>query len=404
MTPRVPRTAPPDWVSPEGGQESLLLDVDVITPMFGGGYEPRQVDADCVVRAPEIRGHLRFWWRAVEAVRFASASELFDKERTLWGSAGSPGIVRTQVRILDPGRERRHGEIADSPSSKTGPGVGYFLFPFQAEKKTSTPEAKAQEGVRFSLRIGVPDAQRAQVERAVRAWLNFGGVGSRTRRGCGALRGPREYLPPPDGRDGRGFRDWWSGVAPTSPPSSPHTSVLSAVLLGPKAKDAMDAWRQLATFWARFRKGHVGGESYHPTSGSRWADYHTLCNLRGAKAEGVRLNKPFLGLPLIYQQIRDARFSGTLEPEGSGRMASPVILKPVALADGSVRQMIVLLTAPEPSEIRIRDGEGPHSLTTNPDDPVLRALRVDHPLRAVVAEARERWGRDFLQLDVGGRS
>jgi CRISPR-associated protein Cmr1 len=383
------------------GRESLVLDVDVVTPMFGGGDEPRQVDANCIVRTPEVRGHLRFWWRAVEAARFASAKALFDEEKALWGSTESPGIVRTQVRVLDPGRERRHGEIAGSPSSKTGPGVRYFLFPFQAEKKTKAPEAKAQEGVRFLLHVDVHEVRRADVERAVRAWLTFGGVGARTRRGCGALRGPREHLPPPDER---GFRDWLGGIAPTSPPGSPHTSVLSTVLLGPKARDAMDAWRQLATLWARFRKGHVGGESYQPMSGSHWADYDTLCSLKGAKAEALRLNKPFLGLPLIYQAISGAPFSGTLEPKDSGRMASPVILKPVALADGSVRPMIVLLTAPEPSEIRIRDGGGPHSLTTNPDDPVLRALRVDHPLRAVVAEARERWGRDFLQFDVGGRS
>lgn len=400
MTPRVLKIAPPDWAPPEVGQERLVLDVDVITPMFGGGYEQRRVDTDCVVRAPEIRGQLRFWWRAVEAARFTDPKQLLDEEETLWGSAGSPGIVRTQVRVLEPGRRRRHSEIAGKPSSTTGPGVGYFVFPFQEEKKTGTPEAEAREGVRFSLRVNVPGARKEEVERAVRAWLTFGGVGARTRRGCGTLRGPLEHLPLPDER---GFRGWLAKVAPTSPPVSSNTSALAAVLLGPKAKDAMDAWRELATFWARFRKGHVGKEPYRPTAGGSWADYRILCSLGGAGTEGLRLNKPYLGLPLIYQKLSGARFSGTLEPGESGRMASPVILKPVGLADGSFRPMIVLLAAPEPTQIRIQRGRQ-HSLTTNPDDPVLKRLGVEHPLHAVVAEARERWGGGLLQFDVGGRS
>jgi len=396
MTRRVPKTGPPHWVPPRLSHESLTLDIDVITPMFGGGYEPGQVDADCVVRAAEIRGHLRYWWRAVGAARFSSPKELFDAEEGLWGSTECPGTVRTEVRIVNPGRSRPYTAIAGKPSSKTGSGVGYFLFPFQA-KKTGTPGAEAREDVRFSLRLEVPGSRREEVERAVRAWLTFGGVGARTRRGCGSLRGPKEYLPPPDEPD---FRGWLAKIAPASPPNSPLTSVLSVVLLGPKANDAMDAWRQLATFWAQFRKGHVGGVPYQSMSGSHWADYDTLSSTPHARMQRFPMNKPFLGLPLIYQKFRGAPFSGTLEPEGSGRMASPVILKPVGLADGSTSPMIALLAAKEPSQIRIGDVQ--HGLAANPDDPVLRRLRTNHPLDAVVAAARERWGKGLLKFRVGG--
>ena len=42
----------------------------VITPLFGGGVDPAKADPVTVVRATEIRGHLRFWWRATRGGQF----------------------------------------------------------------------------------------------------------------------------------------------------------------------------------------------------------------------------------------------------------------------------------------------------------------------------------------------
>src|SRR2546423_570031 len=51
-----------------GGQTEKLitrvLRYVVITPLFGGGVAPAVADPVTVVRGSEIRGHLRFWWRA----------------------------------------------------------------------------------------------------------------------------------------------------------------------------------------------------------------------------------------------------------------------------------------------------------------------------------------------------
>lgn len=33
--------SPPDWQAPPGG-ETITLHLKLITPMFGGGYEPRE--------------------------------------------------------------------------------------------------------------------------------------------------------------------------------------------------------------------------------------------------------------------------------------------------------------------------------------------------------------------------
>ncbi len=60
----VPKIPAPQWKEP-APQESITLHLRLITPLFGGGYETREVDPDCIIRPATIRGHLRFWWRAL---------------------------------------------------------------------------------------------------------------------------------------------------------------------------------------------------------------------------------------------------------------------------------------------------------------------------------------------------
>lgn len=62
-------------------------------------------------------------------------------------------------------------------------------------------------------------------------------------------------------------------------------------------------------------------------------------------------------------------------------MASPIILKPIAFADGSVRPAVVLLKAPPPERIKIGGQE--LALYIPDADPVLEALEADNPLEAV---------------------
>ena len=59
----------------------------LLTPLFGGGVEPREADPVSVVRATAVRGHLRFWARAPGGAG-APAS----------GGAGRGGLPRGGVR------------------------------------------------------------------------------------------------------------------------------------------------------------------------------------------------------------------------------------------------------------------------------------------------------------------
>ncbi len=59
---------------------------ELITPLFGGGVETKKADEVSVIRATEIRGHLRFWWRATRGGQFSTIEDLKKHEDAIFGS------------------------------------------------------------------------------------------------------------------------------------------------------------------------------------------------------------------------------------------------------------------------------------------------------------------------------
>jgi len=396
----------PDWQAP-AKRETIELELRLITPMFGGGYKAREVDPLLPIRPAAIRGHLRFWWRATAGARYTSVAELHKAETELWGGASTKdnpavGKVAIQVQILSAGEKAPYRQVAPESRPKEGPLHGYFLFPFQEQKKQNIPAAVGRRQVSFQLRLmldaSLSEAQRAEVRTALKAWIAFGGVGARTRRGCGALtvvgananqwllptRGLAEWLEMP--RDAASDHDW--------------TTLAGARGFITLTKNAEDAWRELGQFWARFRKGHFA-QAYSPMSGGKWRDYRqVLCQLRN-QGNTLRLAKPFLGLPIIYQEIKGAKnlcFTGTLEPAQSGRMASPVILKPIALQGGEFGALVLVMHAPKPAKIRVNSEE--YALAAPTKDPVLQALGANDVLDAVLKGAKQHFGQRSVSFDL----
>ncbi|RIH86864.1 type III-B CRISPR module RAMP protein Cmr1 [Calidithermus roseus] len=392
----MPRTIPippPQLRAPE--LTTWTLKLRTITPMFGGSATPREVDPKNPVRAASVRGHLRFWWRATAGAQYASAEELFKAEEEIWGSAEKYGKVALRVLEQSAGQAVRPSELVpDRGTARTGPMEKFFLHPFNENRSEGLSEASGLKSVEFTLELThtLSETEAEHLRRAVRAWIAFGGIGARTRRGVGALEvtaNLKDWLPAtPD------QLKTWFAVPPQK--EVHHTTLAGAVIcLGQPRKPSNtdpykghSAWRELGRFWARFRKGHyledpVTGETmaYTPMAGGKWRDHKTLLALR-PRQERIALAKPFYGLPIVYQRLGDS-FSGTLEAVHSGgrRMASPVILKPIAFADGSIWPAVIILNAPAPTRIRVNGEE--LSLQIPDNDPVLDALEADEPLEAV---------------------
>ncbi len=92
-------------------------------------------------------------------------------------------------------------------------------------------------------------------------------------------------------------------------------------------------------------------------------------------------------------------------------MASPVILKPVALSDDKYAPLIVVLRAKAPANIKIKQNNHEREYTLRPqDDPelraledVLKALQASDVLDAVVKAATEHFRRaQVIHLSAGG--
>lgn len=397
--PRAIPIPPPEHKTPT--LETWTLRLKTITPLFGGSATPREVDPENPVRAASVRGHLRFWWRAVAGAQYKTAEELFKAEEENWGSTERYGRVALRVLEQAAGESKKPSDLVpDRGTARTGPMEKFFLHPFNPNQSEGLPEASGLVWVAFTLELDVnrlsPEG-KAQLKTALRAWIAFGGVGARTRRGVGALEAlsdVSDWLPASPNQ----LNDWFT-ASPIAEPQ--HTSLAGAVVyLGqPRKPSNTDpykghvAWRELGRFWARFRKGHFVEDpktrqtmEYTPLAGGKWRDHKTLLALR-PNQEQVALAKPYLGLPIVYQRLGNS-FSGTLEalhPQGA-RMASPVILKPMAFADGSVRPAVIILNTPAPAQIRVNGKELTLRLPDN--DPVLEALEAEDALEAVRKAAR----------------
>jgi CRISPR-associated protein Cmr1 len=366
MVKHSPRVNAPEWREPQRAQQTEI-EIEIITPLFGGGYQTRECDTLIPVRAASVRGHLRFWWRATAGAQYSSVDELYCHECDLWGGASTPeqplaGKVAVRVEILNKGTSKLYKDIAPRPTAKEGPLHGFFLFPFQAIKSENLPEAKGLEGVQFRLCLQydscLNDEQRREVEAAVKAWLVFGGIGARTRRGCGALKATKAEWQLPSDRDRcEKFIEQLLLHRGVNRACDYPTLVGATMIIGQPQQDAIAVWRELGRFWARFRKGHFPG-NYNPMSGGQWSDYRqVLCKLSTNPGNSLALVKPYLGLPIVYQKFQGACFHGTIEPAQSGRMASPVILKPVALDNGQFAPLILVMRTKKPERIKIDNKE-----------------------------------------------
>jgi CRISPR-associated protein Cmr1 len=323
-------------------------------------------------------------------------------------------------KLTEAGEEKKQSELAPKEISKHGPREGYFIFPFQAQKKEQIPEATARKGVKFELQLVVHQRWNVKtkeyedisveevksIRNAVKAWLTFGGVGARTRRGCGALQvignNTNEWLPPV--RDKERIGSWMKSLIVGNPASTSHTLLKDATVIigeGCKADNNLSAsevaWRTLGAFWARFRKGHIPPvrSNYDPTSNCDWDDYRKVLVKsyfpKSPRPSSLALAKPFLGLPIIYQWFDNAPYTKfAIEASETGRMSSPVILKPIMFADGSVCPMVAILSAPKPEKIAIDKDKVDLKIPTS--DKVLTALGATDPLQAVTAAAKKIWG------------
>lgn len=385
--------------------ETRRYQIALITPMFGGGVETRTNDGDFPIRPTAIRGQLQFWWRATVGAQCAGPKELRDAQSAIWGSTACASRVHVLVENVVCDDPESCADFSWNSTARGGRGVWrirwrfpfdvedsalpYALFPFQGEPPPPDRSAKAAEPpsvcirrASFRLVVRCPLDLWEEVEPAIWGWVNFGGLGSRTRRGCGAIR--CDDLAP------KNHQDLMEKLKPfVQAPSDPRDwpTLAMTILFGNKQTDPILAWNQVIRLFRDFRQGEgVGrnpGKQPNRPGRSRWPEPETLREIRELGADRQRSGhqrlkdipadafpRAELGMPIVFHfqgrgnpppEPRDAVLYPCPGPDGKPRerMASPLVLKPLALGSGDTIPLIVRLRTPPLAGIDLRCGEKP---------------------------------------------
>lgn len=218
--------------------------IKIVTPMFGGGVKAGKNDPSMLIRPTSIRGHLRFWWRAMHGANH-SVAEMRKAENAIWGSTEIPSSVG--VRILS---QPKYSDQTSKREPNNDFGFqrfgveAYALFPAK-----SNGNSLFKEGGEFTIQFSYPKESTEktftqEVESAIWAWVNFGGIGARTRRGCGALFCNTETV--------------------FEIPQKLH-----AVFLGSQQNSAMLAWQKSVEVYKDFRQVEFRGPKHKKRIGNK---------------------------------------------------------------------------------------------------------------------------------------
>jgi CRISPR-associated protein Cmr1 len=394
-------------------------DIYVVTPLVGGGAEAKKNDP-LTIRVPGIRGQLRFWWRATRGAAFATAAELYRREVEIWGSDQQPSAVSVTVRNIRKGQQKpwakympdnKNGGVKSLPEPVEQNFPAYALFPFQGETKkngdireVTEPPSIVTCTAQFTLELMLPtheqlqrsraleNAKRAQdnlpplpqiaditldVEAAVWAWVNFGGLGSRTRRGCGTL-----FCKDLSPQNSKTIANWYKenlDKYQIAPPATPRDwPTLPASFLSQQAQHCLAAWNSVVSLLRDFRQLPVGrnpGTNGRPGR-SRWPEAESLRMItsRGASkymeiltTDQDAFPRAEFGLPIIFHfqskdDPQDPMVLPVCQEKTMERMSSPLLLKPLAISQQQAVPIVLHLATKPLTDIEVQYKGGEQTL------------------------------------------
>lgn len=338
--------------------DTLRLPITLVTPMFGGGTNTRAVDKDQPIRPTSIRGHLQFWWRATAGARHSQSHSLFADQADIWGSTSIKSKVSVSVEAaINP------AQISYSSIVNAYPSLKYALFPF-APNNAASEATGVKHGFNFTVTIKrldpkLSDQQWQEVKDATTAWINFGGIGSRTRRGCGSLFSDKISFSTIEA-----IR-LWIGSKGTSE-VRPWPTLPKKIYINNKTENHDVSWADSVDLLNFFRQGKDCGRNppnnpsdKYKLGQSRFPEPDTIRGLLNKWDHPARKEYPQkgypraeFGLPIIFHFMgKGVPPDTTLQPVVDGitqdRMASPLILKSLALSIGtSVPSVLKMNTTP----------------------------------------------------------
>ncbi len=335
----------------------------LITPLFGGGAEPHQPDAVTMVRGSEIRGLLRFWWRATQGGKFPNLNALREAEGRIWGTATGKGAGVSQIKIHVTLTHQGKSFQATDRKGRQVNNIGHVksLYSYVAFPLRDVSNANVWEGVEFDLEICFPKNFTKDVEAALWAWETFGGIGARTRRGFGALQlvtidGKAVPLNPSH-KIRVQIKQRLKQFTSTDQRQTdfPRLYPTCPLVITKTSKDAITAWRTLFDKYKKFRQARYPDSKGLPFGRSQWPEPDAIRRITGWASPGHEPTHPVhnkfprgqFGLPIIFQFKENDEANGDppktiLEGGEQDRFASRLIFRPLACQGGAVGLACIL--------------------------------------------------------------
>ncbi len=331
--------------------------LELVTPAFLAGAE--QGAKDCDLRPATLRGLLRWWWRTMHAGH-VDARTLAQLESAVWGNTSLGAAVGIRIQPLskircylyDKKEIQKENELPSPPDKKTTPGLWYFSFGMDDVRREENDQKRRFQryffspGTKWQIRliarpsvyqivnekgkvireIPLPDPQILLQQAEAALWLlcQYGGVGSKSRKGYGCFATPPELEPwtiDQCKRAGQEFRKICE-ITPTGPCGSPPLEDL----------EDNELQVEIATPWTNywFVLDRIGAAAQE-----------------FAKRHKHSLAKKALGLPRnIGKPVRDSFQPGN-HVQKTDRHASPLLYHVVRLPDGNHTIRIVAFPSPE---------------------------------------------------------
>lgn len=344
---------------------TMSYDISLLTPMFGGDTKPWEPNEQRPIRESSVKGHLRFWWRTMQDE--ASIENLRARENALFGATGRAS--RVSVKVVHLSSTPLSLEVSAHGVRAGGHTVNYplyVLFPL-IPRHGATCIEKCRFRLLLTLDNQLTQEQRNSVQDAVSLWVLFGGVGARTRRGCGSLYCEeimRSF------QDEASIRNFITRVTEEQQPTArPYPRIKDAVLaVAPSMDD--DPVEEWSTFLDRDGYGRVRQRDPRDPGGARpgrshWPEPDSIRHITGAFGHVPRhpvlaadkwFPRAAYGMPLQIEFRNAAGDPGGkyfVRPIESDRWASPVILKVLKLGNGAILKVCLIFSQCIPSNLEV---------------------------------------------------
>lgn len=321
-----PVEPPQAWPTPGVHQRFVEFDLRALTPIFKGGSTTEQVDEGRPFRAPSIRGALRYWWRATSTL--ADVEQLRAREKTLFGGVHGEGPVASAVSVAVLAQQSITGQ---RPANKP------YAFGVTGNPPAGFENYQVHRNATGALRVEWrDDGAGEEVKRALRAWLLFGGIGGRARRGAGSVWWTDGLGCPATLEE---YIAAWRGLVPEGA-GKPWPTLAGSILLVGSAKNSADlAWAEGLDGMRDVRASRDVREAFARIRDANLLEWKREDYLKFEQAGQFQSSRATLGLPIRFQGTKGNFF---LNPQGINRYPSPVHLKVVQFGSAFYPLMLTL--------------------------------------------------------------